>query len=238
MATVKISELPAVLGPLEDDDILLLVRDGVTAQIDGEVFNTLIGVEEFNGRTGDVTLQSSDVTTALGYTPVQRNATTLTLYGNNSSGTPVSVPYSQGGIMGSTIGQRTVGGQLLSETLEDDHAQAEEKDLVNRVYASRFMTRNVEAVIIAAGVLDLSQVASPNVIVDVDQDITSILLPAGEAGFKKELNIRFEQDDTGGWVVDLSDFNWTIVTPTVDTTVNSVTYIKAVNFSNLGWDGI
>lgn len=238
MATVKISALPAVLGPLEDDDILLLVRAGVTAQIDGEVFNSLIGVEEFNGRIGDVTLQSSDVTTALGYIPVQRNSTTNTLYGNNSSGTPFSVQYSQGNILGSSIGQRTVGGQLLSETLEDDHPQAEDKDLVNRVYASRFMPRSTETGPIAAGVLDLSQAVSPNVIVDVDQHITSILLPVGEVGFKKELNIRFKQDATGGWVVDLSDFSWTIVTPTVDTTVNSVTYIKAVNFSNLGWDGI
>jgi hypothetical protein len=77
MANVKISQLPVTTSP-QGAGLIPIVQDGTTYST---TVNELVGdngVSSFNTRKGAVTLQSTDVTGALGYTPV--NPTTLADY--------------------------------------------------------------------------------------------------------------------------------------------------------------
>lgn len=90
----------------------------------------------------------------------------------------------------------------------------------------------------SGGALNLSAVTADTVLVTLTENITSITLPAGVSGVRKDLIIRFVQDGTGGRTVDLSAFAWEGGTPpTINSGAASVTYITASNCNNLGWDG-
>lgn len=89
-----------------------------------------------------------------------------------------------------------------------------------------------------SGVLDVSEISAETVMVTLHEDITSIVLPEGADGRRAELMLRFVQDSTGGWAVDLSEFAWSGdgVPPNVETDPYSVTYVAAVNVDDLGWE--
>ena len=73
MANVKISQLPVTTSP-QGAGLIPIVQDGTTYST---TVNELVGdngVSSFNTRKGAVTLQSTDVTGALGYTPVNPTA--------------------------------------------------------------------------------------------------------------------------------------------------------------------
>lgn len=93
----------------------------------------------------------------------------------------------------------------------------------------------------ASGVLDLSGQAD-----DVDtyhvtltEDVTSITMPDDIADKRVDVLIRFAQDGTGGWAVDLSGITWDGggSPPTVSAAANAVTWITAVNSDQNGWEG-
>jgi len=90
-----------------------------------------------------------------------------------------------------------------------------------------------------AGVLDLSAVTAETIKVTLTQNITSITYPSGTAGVRRDLMIRFVQDSTGGWTVDLTGINWDAggTPPTIDPAIASITYITASNVDNSGWEG-
>jgi predicted heme/steroid binding protein len=67
------------------------------------------GVTSFNTRTGDITLSSSDVTTALGYTPVT-NARTLTI-----NGTTYDLTANRSWTVSGTLAAGGTAGQILSK---------------------------------------------------------------------------------------------------------------------------
>ena len=81
MANVKISQLPVTTSP-QASGLVPIVQDGTTYSTTPTSLKTLLeaGVSSFNTRTGDVTLESSDVTDALGFTPADET-TTLTING-------------------------------------------------------------------------------------------------------------------------------------------------------------
>lgn len=89
-----------------------------------------------------------------------------------------------------------------------------------------------------SGVLDLSEISAETVAVTLHEDITSIALPEGTDGRRAEILLRFVQDATGGWEVDLSDFAWSGdgVPPDVEGAPYAVTYVAAVNVDESGWE--
>lgn len=96
----------------------------------------------------------------------------------------------------------------------------------------------VTTVASSGGALNLSAVITDTVLVTLTENITSITLPSGVSGIRKDLIIRFVQDATGGRTVSLSAFTWEGGTPpTIASGANAVTYITAANCNNLGWDG-
>lgn len=73
-----------------DSDSLIPTQKAVVTYVNGQGFLTSAdAVTSFNTRTGDVTLESSDVTTALGYTPVQSVSGTSGRISSTGSTTPV-----------------------------------------------------------------------------------------------------------------------------------------------------
>ncbi|MCY1451355.1 hypothetical protein D9M71_682180 [compost metagenome] len=95
----------------------------------------------------------------------------------------------------------------------------------------------VSAASSSGGVLDLTAITVDNITVTLTEDITSILTPVGMPGFRRNLTIRFLQDNVGGRQVNLTAFNYS-TPPAFNLSPNSVNYVKAVNIDNLGWDGI
>ena len=90
----------------------------------------------------------------------------------------------------------------------------------------------------SSGVLSLSAVTVDSVLVTLTENITSITLPAGTAGVRKDLVIRFKQDATGGRTVDLTAIQWEGGTPpAIASGADQVTYITASNLDNQGWEG-
>ena len=85
MANVKISQLPETNSP-ESAGLIPIVQNGTTYSTTPAALKTLVdaGVASFEGRTGAVTLESADVTGALGFTPAD-SATTITINGDTQS---------------------------------------------------------------------------------------------------------------------------------------------------------
>lgn len=89
-----------------------------------------------------------------------------------------------------------------------------------------------------SGVLDLSAVVADTVIVTLTSNVTSVVLPAGAAGARKDLLIRFTQNSTGGWTVATSGITWDSgVAQTVNGVANASTYFMLSNIDNSGWVG-
>lgn len=92
---------------------------------------------------------------------------------------------------------------------------------------------------ISSGTLALAAVTADTVQVSLNQNITAITLPAGAAGVRKDLLIRFTQDATGGRTVA----GWTGVTwesgstPAIASAANASTMIVLSNLDNGGWYG-
>ena len=91
---------------------------------------------------------------------------------------------------------------------------------------------------ISSGALNLSAVTSATVRVSLTANITSITLPAGQAGIRKDLVVEFTQDATGGRTVT----GWGGVTvegggsiPPVSSAASSVTVYRLSNIDNSGW---
>lgn len=89
----------------------------------------------------------------------------------------------------------------------------------------------------SAGVLNLSAITVDTILTTLTENITSITLPTGTVGKRKNLTIRFVQDGVGGRTVSLTAFTWPGVPPVVASGANQITYIDATNCNNLGWDG-
>jgi len=88
-----------------------------------------------------------------------------------------------------------------------------------------------------AGVVNISAVVKNTVRVTLDANVTSIVLPAGEAGVRKDLVIQLVQDATGGRTVT----GWPSllieggVIPSVNSLANSITQYVLTNTGNTGW---
>lgn len=193
MADIKISELPVATGPIEDDDILLLVRGGITYQIPGEEHETL-GVVSFNSRQGDVFLTSQDVTDALQFFPVQRNSTYSILYGTNSSGQQSLLAYSKSPTALS-VAQRTNVNQLQAETVEDDDGQAADSDLVNRAYAQELRLDRVTTVDTAISSTTITSDKDGIIVSGSDVASFAITLPSAITKYKRVL-VKFTANIT------------------------------------------
>lgn len=103
-------------------------RDGVWVTIEAPV-----GVESFNGRTGGVTLLSSDVTSALGFTPLQSSDLPLLAAVATSgayadlTGTP-AIPSTPGDIGAATAAQGALADTAVQpQTLTDQLATKVDK---------------------------------------------------------------------------------------------------------------
>lgn len=100
-------------------------------------------------------------------------------------------------------------------------------------------TGTTQAVAISSGTLALASVAVDTVLVNLNQNITTITLPSGAAGVRKDLLIRFTQDATGSRTVA----GWPSVTweggnaPTIDPTASTATMVVLSNLDNGGWYG-
>lgn len=99
-------------------------RDGVWVAIEAQA----VGVESFNGRTGGVTLLSSDVTSALGFTPLQSSDLPLLAAVATSgayadlTGTP-AIPSTPGDIGAATAAQGALADTAVQpQTLTDQLA--------------------------------------------------------------------------------------------------------------------
>ena len=138
----KISQLPSATGPILEDDILLLVREGVTYQISGDEHG-IAGVSSFNNRQGNVVLTLEDLTAILNGSPVVQNGTPFRIYATNASGQQALITYSQGGTLSLTVAQRTSQGQIDASTVPDTHAQAGDNNLVNRAYVQDLRTDRI-----------------------------------------------------------------------------------------------
>jgi len=96
----------------------------------------------------------------------------------------------------------------------------------------------VVAVTSASGALNLSAIADETVAVTLTEAITSITLPAGEAGKRKDLIIQFTQGGTGGHTVT----GWPVGTkfesgqpPVISAASRSITQLAMSNLNNGGW---
>jgi len=96
----------------------------------------------------------------------------------------------------------------------------------------------VVAVTSASGALNLSAIADETVAVTLTEAITSITLPAGEAGKRKDLIIQFTQGGTGGHTVT----GWPVGTkfesgqpPVISAASGSITQLAMSNLNNGGW---
>lgn len=194
MADVKISDLPQVSGPIQDDDILLLVRSGVTSRVDGSDYEEA-GVKTFNTRSGDVLLQDTDISQALGYIPVAQVGTAFKLYGTNASSQQSTVTYSQGGALNLTLAQRTSSGQLVSATLADSSPQAGDNDLVNRAYAQELRSDRISTVNSSAGAVFISATQDGIIVSGLDAASLSVTLPSALTRYKRVL-IKFRANIT------------------------------------------
>lgn len=98
---------------------------------------------------------------------------------------------------------------------------------------------SVEQINSSSGILDLSAAEASTIMVTLFEDITSITYPSGVSDVRKDLIIRFRQDSTAGWTVDLSGISWDGdgIEPSIGLGVAEVTYVTAVNVSNSGWEG-
>jgi hypothetical protein len=96
---------------------------------------------------------------------------------------------------------------------------------------------------IASGVLDLSLASTETVLVSLNQNITSITLPAGASGKRKDLVVQFTQDATGGrtvagWPTSPTTLQWQGgVPPTVSSSPGAMTQISMSNADNSAWIG-
>jgi hypothetical protein len=194
MADIKISELPVATGPIEDDDILLLVRGGVTYQISGQDHETL-GVVSFNTRDGEVFLTSQDVTDALQYFPVQQNTTPFRIYGTNASGQQSLVTYSQGGALSLTLAQRTAQGQLDASTVSDDSPQAGDNNLINRAYAQELRSDRITTINSNVSAYTITSDKDGVIVSGLDAANLAITLPSALQRYKRVL-IKFRANVT------------------------------------------
>lgn len=194
MAEIKISELPVATGPIEPDDIVLLVRDGVTYQMTGEDHNTA-GVKSFNTRVGDVNLLDTDVTGALQYIPVAQIGTAFRVYGTNATGQQSTLTYSQGGALSLTLAQRTTQGQIDSSTVADDSPQAGANNLINRAYAQELRSDRISTVNSSSGSIIIASDRDGIIVSGLDAANFAITLPSALTRYKRVL-IKFRANIT------------------------------------------
>jgi len=186
MADIKISELPVATGPIEPDDILLLVRDGVTYQMSGEDHETA-GVVTFNTRSGTVVLLQSDVTGALDGFPVIQNGTAFRIYATNASGQQTLLTYSQGGALNLTVVQRTAQGQIDASTVADDNVQAGPNNLINRAYAQELRSDRISTVNSSSSATTIPATGDGIIVSGLDATNFSITLPSALTRYKRVL---------------------------------------------------
>lgn len=194
MAEIKISELPVATGPIEPDDIVLLVRDGVTYQMTGEDHNTA-GVKTFNTRSGDVNLLSTDITEALQYIPVAQVGTAFRVYGTNASSQQSTITYSQGGALNLTLAQRTSSGQLNANTLADGVSGTGDTDLINRAYAQELRSDRISTVNSSSGSTSIAADRDGIIISGLDATNFAVTLPSALTRYKRVL-IKFRANIT------------------------------------------
>lgn len=94
----------------------------------------------------------------------------------------------------------------------------------------------------ASGVLDLSAVTTDTVIVNLTGNVTSVLLPPGQAMRRKDLIIQFTQDATGGRTVagwpPSSSLLWQgDRPPAIASKAASITQVCLSNANNTFWIG-
>lgn len=96
---------------------------------------------------------------------------------------------------------------------------------------------------IVSGVLDLSAATTDTVMVSLDQNVTSITLPLGAAGVRKELLIQLTQDATGGrtvkgWPTSRTVLQWQgNVPPVIASAPSAMTQVAMSNSNNTAWLG-
>lgn len=98
----------------------------------------------------------------------------------------------------------------------------------------------VQTVAISSGSLNLSGISASvdTVKVTLDQNITSITLPAGSAGYRKDLLIQFTQDATGGRTVTGWPSGVWATAPSITATALAATLVGLMNVDNGGWKGL
>jgi hypothetical protein len=141
-AQVTISNLPQGL-PLTGTEAVPVVQNGLTikttTQAIADLANSGSSVSSFNTRTGAVTLLSSDVTNALGYTPVNKAGDSIT--GNLTVAGEIAAA---GTINGAGFYSYAVGGEggQLSLANPTNTGTVASFDVVNATTARLFTTVN------------------------------------------------------------------------------------------------
>lgn len=194
MADIKISELPVATGPIQDDDILVLVRGGVTYRIDGDEHGTA-GVDSFNGRSGIVVLQESDISGALNGFPILQNGTANIVYCTDAGGVQIVGIYSRSATP-NAFAQRTSVGTLQAQTVADNHSQATPNDLTNRAYVNDLRTDRISSVNTSVASTTIQPDRDGIIVFGTPVTSFNIILPSALTKYKRVL-IKFTTDVTG-----------------------------------------
>lgn len=86
---------------------------------------------------------------------------------------------------------------------------------------------------VISGTLNLATVQDAALVI-LNQNVTGMILPNGQAGYRVDLTIRFEQDVNGGRSVNFGSLVGGTA-PALNAAPSSVTWISLANADNNGW---
>lgn len=99
-------------------------------------------------------------------------------------------------------------------------------------------TSAVQSASSSGGTLALASITADTVTTTLTENVTTVTLPSGVSGRRKDLLIRVKQDATGGRTITWSGITWENGSPpTLDPAANAVTYVTLTNVDNNGWEG-
>jgi hypothetical protein len=210
---------------------------------DAAAFSASGTVTSFNTRTGSITLSNSDVTTALGLTPISA-ASTSTLTNKSIDGTTNTVTN----LSASNLSSGTVPSARLSLTSSDLPTVPTTKGgtgLTAIGTANQYLKVNSGATALEYGTVDLTSLSASNLTSGTVPSARLTSIPNASLA-NSSITINGSSVSLGGSAtIDAGVFNETVVTPTADQTtfttaytvdyvqvfVNGIKLLKGVDFT-------